>query len=100
MLVSEVVNFSRPYHAILGQPCYVKFKAILSYTYFKLKILRPAGVVTVEAKTQRALDCEQDSNELAAISITVAELRELSLQFPTAPLSLVMPPDVRHFQDG
>jgi hypothetical protein len=33
----------------------------------------------VEAKTQRALDCEQDIIELAAAVVSVAELRELSL---------------------
>jgi hypothetical protein len=51
-LVFEVVNFSGPYHIILGQPCYVKFMAIASYTYLKLKIPRPVGVITVETKTQ------------------------------------------------
>jgi hypothetical protein len=64
----EVVNFSGPYHIILGWLCYLK-----------LKIPRPIGVSTVEAKTQRALDCEQDIIELAAAVVSVAELRELSL---------------------
>jgi hypothetical protein len=50
-LVFEVVNFSGPYHVILGRPCYVKFMDIPSYAYLKLKIPRPAGVITVEAKT-------------------------------------------------
>jgi hypothetical protein len=47
--------------------------------YLKLKIPGPIGVSTVEAKTQRALDCEQDIIELAAAVVSVAELRELSL---------------------
>jgi hypothetical protein len=68
MLVFEVVDFSRPYHVILGWPCYVK-----------LKIPGPTGVITVEAKTQQALDCEQDNSELAAYAVTTTELRELSL---------------------
>jgi hypothetical protein len=51
-LAFEVVNFSGPYHIILGQPCYVKFMAIASYTYLKLKIPRPVGVITMETKTQ------------------------------------------------
>jgi hypothetical protein len=57
-LMFEVVNFSGAYHVILGWLCYVKFIAIPSYTYLKLKIPGPVGVITVEAKTQRALDCE------------------------------------------
>jgi hypothetical protein len=79
MLVFEVVDFSRPYHVILGWPCYVKFMTIPSYAYLKLKIPGPAGAITVEAKTQQALDCEQDNSELAAYAVTTAELRELSL---------------------
>jgi hypothetical protein len=58
MLAFDVVDISRPYHAILVRLCYVKFMAIPSYGYLKLKIPGPAGVITVEAKTQRALDCE------------------------------------------
>jgi hypothetical protein len=56
-LTFEVVDFSGPYQVILGWPCYVKFMAIPSYTYLKLKMPEPAIVITVEAKTQRALDC-------------------------------------------
>jgi hypothetical protein len=50
-LAFDVVDFSRPYHVILGWPCYVKFMAIPSYTYLKLKIPRPIGVITMEART-------------------------------------------------
>jgi hypothetical protein len=66
MLVFEVVEFSGTYHIILGHPCYIKFMVIPSYTYLKLKIPGPAGVINMEAKAQRALDCEQDNIELAA----------------------------------
>jgi hypothetical protein len=47
-----VVDFFRPYHVILGWPRYIKFMAIPSYTYLKLKIPRPAVVIIVEAKAQ------------------------------------------------
>jgi hypothetical protein len=57
-LMLEVVGFSGPYHVILGWPCYVKFMAIPSYTYLKLKIPGPTGVITVEAKAQRVPNCE------------------------------------------
>jgi hypothetical protein len=50
MLTFKVVNFSLPYHVILGWPCYVMFMAIPSYAYLKLKILGPTGIITVEAK--------------------------------------------------
>jgi hypothetical protein len=41
-----------------GRPCYVKVMAIPSYAYLKLNIPEPMGVITVESKTHRALDCE------------------------------------------
>jgi hypothetical protein len=91
MLTFEVVDFSGPYHIILGRPCYVKFMAIPSYFYLKIKIPAPTKVITVEAKMQWVLDCEQDSIELAAVAVATAEQRELNLRIPTAPLSLTMP---------
>jgi hypothetical protein len=53
--------------------------AIPSHAYLRLKIPGPAGVITVEAKTQRALNYEQDSIELAATMVTAAELWEINL---------------------
>jgi hypothetical protein len=55
-LTFKVVNFSRPYHVILGRPCYVKFMAIPNYTNLNLTIPGPSGIITVEGKAQQALD--------------------------------------------
>ena len=44
-LTFEVVGFHGTYHAILGRPCYAKFMAVLNYTYLKLKIPGPRGVM-------------------------------------------------------
>jgi hypothetical protein len=76
-LTFEVVNFFGPYHIILGQPCHIKFMAIPSYTYLKLKIPGPVGIITMEAKAQQALDCEQDNVKLPAAVVVIAELKEL-----------------------
>jgi hypothetical protein len=46
-LTFEVVRFRDTYHSVLGRPCYAKFMAILNYTYLKLKMLGPNGVITV-----------------------------------------------------
>jgi hypothetical protein len=46
-LTFEVVRFYGTYHAILGCPCYVRFMAVPNYTYLKLKMLGPNGVITV-----------------------------------------------------
>ena len=46
-LTFEVVGFPPIYHAILGRPCYANFMAIPNYTYLKLKMPGPHGVITV-----------------------------------------------------
>jgi len=57
-LTFEVVGFHRTYHAILGHPCYAKFKVIPNYTYPKLKMPGPCGVITIGTSFQRAYECE------------------------------------------
>ncbi|XP_066333697.1 uncharacterized protein [Miscanthus floridulus] len=52
-LTFEVVAFHRTYHAILGRPCYTKFMAIPNYTYLKLKMSGPRGVITIGTTFQR-----------------------------------------------
>jgi hypothetical protein len=46
-LTFEVVGFRGTYHVIPGRPCYVKFMAILNYTFLKLKMSGPADTITV-----------------------------------------------------
>ena len=53
-----MVDFPGSYHAILGRPCYAKFMAIPNYTYFKLKMPGPSGVITVESTYEHAYDCD------------------------------------------
>lgn len=43
----EVVRITGSYHAILGQPCYAKFMAVANYTYLKLKMPGPKGIITM-----------------------------------------------------
>ena len=46
-LTFEVVRFHGTYRAILGRPYYAKFMAVPNYTYLKLKMPRPYGVITI-----------------------------------------------------
>ena len=46
-LTFEVVGFHENYHTILGHLCYEKFMAIPNYTYLKLKMMGPYGVITI-----------------------------------------------------
>jgi hypothetical protein len=72
--------------------------AIPSYAYLKIKIPGPIGVFTMEAKTQRVLDCEQNNIELATATVIVVELRELSLQESPASTGPAMPPSSGAFK--
>ena len=62
-LTFEVVGFHRTYHAILGHPCYAKFMVIPNYTYLKLKMLGPCGVITIGTSFQCAYECEVECYE-------------------------------------
>jgi hypothetical protein len=53
-LTFEVVDFPSTYYALLGQPCFVKFMVVPNYTYLKLKMPRPNGVISVEGSFEQA----------------------------------------------
>jgi hypothetical protein len=53
-LTFEVVGFSGTYHAILGRATYTKFMDVPNYTYLKLKIPSPKGIITAGPTYQRA----------------------------------------------
>ena len=82
-LTFKVVRFHGTYHAILGHPCYAKFMAVPNYTYLKLKIAGPYGVITISTSLQHSYICEVEccehtttivaSKELAAIWEVVVE---------------------------
>jgi hypothetical protein len=52
MLTFKVVGFRGAYHTILGQPFYAKFMAVPNYTYLKMKMSGPKGVITDRARVR------------------------------------------------
>jgi hypothetical protein len=64
-LTLEVVGFRGAYHAILGQPCYAKFMAVPNYTYLKMKMPGPKGVITVGSSIEHSFDCDVECVEHA-----------------------------------
>jgi hypothetical protein len=65
MLTFEVVGFRGAYHAILGRPCYAKFMVVPNYTYLKMKMPGPNGVITVGSSIEHAFDCDVECVEHA-----------------------------------
>jgi hypothetical protein len=78
-LTFEVVGFSGTYHAILGRPAYTKFMAVPNYTYLKLKIPGPKGIITVGPMYQRAYECDAECFQFAEAAIRSERGTTLSL---------------------
>jgi hypothetical protein len=80
-LTFEVVGFRGAYHAILGRPCYAKFMAVPNYTYLKMKMSGPNGVITVGSSIEHAFDCDVECVEhaeaLALDEALVANMEKL-----------------------
>jgi hypothetical protein len=80
-LTFEVVGFRGEYHAILERPCYAKFMAVPNYTYVKMKMPGPKGVITVGSLIEHAFDCDVECVEheeaLALDEAFVANLEKL-----------------------
>jgi hypothetical protein len=80
-LTFEVVGFRGAYHAILGRLCYAKFMAVRNYTYLKMKIPGPKGVITVGSSIEHAFHCDVECVEhaeaLALDEALVANLEKL-----------------------
>jgi hypothetical protein len=85
-LTFEVVGFRGTYHAILGQPCYAKFMAVPNYTYLKLKMPGPNGVITVGSVYKHAYECDVACTEYAEAlfesEALAIDLERLSKEIP------------------
>ena len=77
VLTFEVVDFLGSYHAILRRPCYTKFMAISNYTYSKLKMPGPNGVITMGSTFSHAYTCDREHYELTTAIINSAKLPQL-----------------------
>jgi hypothetical protein len=87
-LTFEVVGFRGTYHAVLGRPCYAKFMAVPNYTYLKLKIPGPKGIITVGSTYRHAYECDVECVEyaeaIAESEALTADLDCLSKEAPDA----------------
>jgi hypothetical protein len=87
-LTFEVVGFWGTYHAVLERPCYAKFLAVPNYTYLKLKMSGPNGVITVGSTYRHAYECDVEcvkyAEALAESEALIADLECLSKEVPDA----------------
>jgi hypothetical protein len=87
-LMFEVVEFRGTYHAVLGRPCYAKFMAVPNYTYLKLKMPGPNGIITVGSTYRHAYECDVECVEyveaLTESEALITDLERLSKEAPDA----------------
>jgi hypothetical protein len=81
-LTFEVVGFRGTYHTVLGRSCYAKFMAVPNYTYLKLKMSGPNGVITVGSTYRHVYECDVECVEYA--EALIADLECLSKEVPDA----------------
>jgi hypothetical protein len=79
-LTFVVVGFRGTYHAVLGRPCYAKFMVVPNYTYLKLKMSGPNGVITIGSTYRHAYECDVECVEYA--EALIADLECLSKEVP------------------
>ena len=72
-----MVDFLGSYHAILGWPYYAKFMVKPNYTYLKMKMPGPNGVIIMGSTFLHAYTCDCEHYELATTIINSTELPEL-----------------------
>jgi hypothetical protein len=87
-LTFEVVGFRGTYHAVLGRSCYAKFMVVPNYTYLKLKMSGPKGIITVGSTYRHAYECDVECMEyaeaIAESEALIADLDCLSKEAPDA----------------
>jgi hypothetical protein len=75
------VGFKGAYHAILRHPCYAKFMAVPNYTYLKMKMSGPKGIITVGSSIKHVFDydveCVEHNEALALDETLVTNMEKL-----------------------
>jgi hypothetical protein len=65
-LIFDLAPFRSGYHALLGRTAFAHFNAVPHYTYLKLKMPGPRGIITVNGNTKRSFRTEEHTAALAA----------------------------------
>jgi hypothetical protein len=81
----EVADFETSYHAILGRPTIAKFMAVPHYTYLVLKMLSPAGVLSLQGDLKISFDCDTEAVELAATNQVPNAMMEIYVASKSLP---------------
>jgi hypothetical protein len=82
---------------VLGRPCYAKFMVVTNYTYLKLKMSGPKGIITVGSTYRHAYKCDVECVEYAkAIAESEALIAESEALIADLECLSREAPDVKH----
>jgi hypothetical protein len=71
---------------VLGRPCYAKFMVVPNYTYLKLKMPGPKGIITAGSTYRHTYECDVECVEYAeAIAESEALIVDLDCLSKEAP---------------
>jgi hypothetical protein len=74
----EVMDWPSQYHAILGQPMFLRFMAVPHYTYLVFKMPGPRGIITVKGSFELSDLCDKEFHKIAQIFGMTAEYGQLN----------------------
>jgi hypothetical protein len=72
----EVMDWLSQYHAILGRPTFLRFMAVLHYTYLVLKMPGPNGIIIVKGSFKLSDLCDKEFHKMAQNFGMMANYRE------------------------
>jgi len=91
-LMFEVVGFCGTYHTIIGHLGYAKFMVVPIYTYLKLKMVGPKGVITVSSSYEHAYESDVECVEYGeAVENTIELASRLEALAAKSPEPNTMP---------
>src|ERR1041384_6321141 len=79
VLKFEVLDWQSQYHVILGRPAFAQFMAVPHYAYLKLKMVGPAGVITVNGSFTKSDQCDRDFQKVSDMFGAQQQLEEIAM---------------------
>ncbi|KAE8805512.1 hypothetical protein D1007_18438 [Hordeum vulgare] len=61
----NMVDSNNPYHILLGRTVLDKFMAVPHYTYLKMKMFSPMGIIMINGDYKNSIECAQVRSRLA-----------------------------------
>jgi hypothetical protein len=92
----EVMDWPSQYHAILGQPMFLRFIAVPHYTYLVLKMPGPRGIITLKGSFELSDLWDKEFHKMAQTFGMTAEYGQLNGKIGSATATTTKQPKENH----